>query len=188
MAKIESFTVEVCGEQNEGLLFLPLAQVLRGRWDFSKKMCIGRAIEEPLRSLSEVGRIPGIQISVDYDRKRIVVFDPLGNKDNAETLQAINGAAQRGEHLFGGSKVRPQETVTMSDCDQDTLKDWMYWIRRALDSKNMTVISGSVGTLDEIKAMPGKRRTNYGTSSNLKEDEMWADVVDNKTPGKPVNA
>lgn len=158
----QRFEVEVSGKFNESLQFRPAEQKLRGEWN------CGRAARfdggKQIRMLAhEVGDIPGERVFVDLGRKEWGYYDPLNYTDQSPAERATRDAAkrfiQRNPDLVDSAEVGFRDPITRSECDEDTLKDVLYWMRLAFDSNAVKLVPGSADlpSLRVIQEMPGKR-------------------------------
>ena len=159
----QRYEIEVSGAFNEGLLFRPADQKLRGEWN------CGRAARfdggKQIRMLAhEVGDIPGERIYVDLTKKVWGYYDPLNTPDQTPAERKVRVAVQRfitkNPELVNSPEIGFRDPVERTDCDEDTLKDVLYWMRLALESDAAKVVPGSqdLPSLRDIQAMPGKRK------------------------------
>lgn len=151
------FSVEVCSGSNDYWIFPPAQMRLRGHFSAAYVAHVNKTSDALRQLLSEVHDIPGIVVRVNTDQMKGEILDPLTNTpEGVRLLGRINEifsnnpgdfpAKQRGWDLV------PYELTT------DTIKDWLYWMRRGLDSGVAKLAGGSpLPTLDQIRAMPGKR-------------------------------
>ncbi len=168
----EPLIVEVCMEKNRQLIFTPLNEKLRGRWN--NTVAAGRSMHESLQTLSELPYIPGIRLLVDTAKRRLGKIDPLGTDEFAATFRIINKVAGDHPQLFGGSQVRVEDPV-LYEADQvsdDELKRWLYWIWRGIKGGKLMVVSGTAPSIDEIRALPGYvRQLKPAPQSNGKQKQ-----------------
>ncbi len=175
--------IEIATERNNNYLFDPLGHVhIRGRWDFHK--AAGRYSHEAMKALNKLTTvIPGECLAVDVKNRTCRLFDPLretaaGRKIWASIKPIIE---QYQSHFQCGVGLR--EPTVIRDCSEDTLKTWLYYMRRAVDSGHAKVVGNRVlPPLEEIKALPGRREVGFFSNTQYKTEEerekyRWRDVV-----------
>ena len=146
-----SITIEIADECNRSVMFHPIKQKLRGRWD--RQRVAYKRPHQALTRLPEV--IPGIQISVDIHKKARGYRDPLSDPQHVPTLEAIKLAKEEVSGITPG--VGPWPAVVYEGSSDSDLKTWLYWMRRLVNSKSAVIISpaDSLPSLEEIDAMRG---------------------------------
>ena len=157
------YSIEINGPRCEPVIFNPTGSRVRGRWDFAKNA--HRDKSEVLKALAyEVPQIPGKVIAIDTDEKKGRIFDPLSTGAGAAILAKVNEIFKNHGTVLEEGRAHPAEDYALTI---DSTKDWLYWMRRLVDSKLAEHTSGSVElpTLDEIKAMPGRRLADPLNSS-----------------------
>lgn len=147
------YSIEVNGPRDESIIFAPTQTKVRGRWDFRRSA--HRDKSESMKRLAfEVPVIPGKIISLNTEAKAGCIVDPLASGEGAKILEKINLIASE----TGGTetKAHPREDYKL---DVHGMKDWIYWMRRKLDSNEATLCEGSteIPTLEEIADWPGRR-------------------------------
>ena len=156
----EDVVLEVGDSRNRNLMW-PLTQdVLRGWWKMLN--LIGAEVTEEFTQ--RVPDLPGIRIEISATKKMARIFDPLATVEHASTLVRLNSVAKHST-IFGFSLVEPEKTREFQLLSQTDLKTWLYWARRVVDAKHAVIVSGKLGTLAEIEALPGKTRIGLGNSS-----------------------
>lgn len=200
------YQIEVCGPRNEYVFFPPVPSVvnhrggLRGRWDFGKTAHRDKGEGSWLKELAyEVQQIPGIVIAVNTTKMQGLVYDPLSVAPGAAILQKVNELRRRIEGA--GYEIQGAWPRVDRKLDVNTLKEWLYWMRRILDRGEAEIVpgSGQIPTLEAIQAMPGRRRADpYYTGQSMARSAEesanfgngtfglwpWADevAVDGKAP------
>lgn len=179
------YAIEIAGPNNDRVLFPPLGAVIRGRWDQAKTAHLDKG--EAMRALALVAHtIPGRMIAVDTDKMLGKVVDPLGHESNKGLLEKLNAVFKAHSLVFGGG-VKPYEDQTVS-LTVDTVKDWLYWMRRLVDNGMAQEVGAgykSLPPLEDIRKMPGKRRADplYTGPQTAKSPDSeaglwpWADEV-----------
>lgn len=179
--------IEIAAEKNRNFMFGPLSRlILRGRWDFNT--VAGRFSHDAMKALSRAATIiPGECLAVDVKNRRCRTFDPLRETASGRAIwEAIKPtiAAYAG-HFECGTSLR--EPIVYDDCSEDTLKTWLYYMRRAVDSGLARVVSNrDLPTLEEIKALPGRREVGFFANTQWRDEEereknRWRDVVPSRT-------
>jgi hypothetical protein len=175
--------IEVASELNNTLLFGPLGNMeVRGRWDFNH--VAGRFTHDSMKALNKATSvIPGECLAVDPKARTCRLFDPLRETPQGRKIwQAIKPIIERyASHFECGTSLR--EPIVYTDCDEDRMKTWLYYMRRAVDS-GLAVVVGNreLPTLEEIKALPGRRECGFGANTQYATDEerekaRWKDIV-----------
>ena len=143
--------IEISDKCNRNVMFHPLQQKLRGRWD-AQNVSYKRA-HQALAQLPTV--IPGIQVIIDTNRKTRGYMDPLSNSEHAETVEKIKMAREQVSGISPGHN--PWPAVKFENSTHNELKTWMYWMRRLVDSKKAIIIGNadSLPTMADIESMPG---------------------------------
>ena len=157
------YEYEVSGENNNSLVFRPCDQKLRGEWNCGRAAKYDAGAQ--IRKLAhEVGDIPGERVWVDTDRMSWGYYDPLNypemSAEESRIKTAVKRYALKNTELFsGGGEVDFRSPVTRENCDENEIKDVMYWLRLALDDKAVKPVPGTqpLPSLKEIQQMPGRR-------------------------------
>jgi hypothetical protein len=190
---MSQYAIEVAGPHNDNLIFSPLQQKLRGRWDMAKVS--HRDKTEGMKMLAlAVSVIPGQVVALNVDKSIGRIVDPLNDKDGKAILDKCNGVFAQYREVFGGQHDPHPDTTHNLNVDQ--VKTWLYAMRRLVDSGLAVPVSGGnpLPELDQIRAMPGRRRAdpNYTGQHILTEPDdgksayglyPWADEVAEK-PGR----
>lgn len=144
-------TIEISCPRNRSLVFQPTKTILRGRWRRSE--LFGNELgSEGMDRLPDP--IPGLRITLDGRRKTARIFDPL--EGEPELLKRVSDAIYAMESIR--HKVTFEKAVERKDMNETDIKTWLHWMRRALDQNFAFVVSGSLPTEEQIKALPGKTR------------------------------
>jgi len=154
--KIPEFTVEVADEANRQWLCPILNEVLRGRW--LRSNCPNQQFTGALRHMPDT---PGIMIAVNVIRKAVRVWDPLSDPRNAEVWAKAKAAFKA--HF--NEETSPFKEVSKANLSDSDLKTWLYWIRRGVESKSLTVINGTVPDHETIRKCPGKTKIEFFNSN-----------------------
>jgi hypothetical protein len=175
------YEIEVAGRANQNLLFAGNSQVLRGRWDAANVSHLEPSAE--LRQLHGITNvIPGIRIQIDEKRQLIRVHDPLETTEDGKAILAkIRAFFAANKGKFEDGKATPEST---DEWTKDNVKNWLYWMRRALDAGHAikTPESESLPSLAAIRAMPGKRIAEPFNNNTREDDSRYADIVEDKQP------
>lgn len=166
--------IEISGPQNESVIFLPLRQRLRGRWDFSKTH--HREKSDEMRSLAvEVPVIPGICIALDTEKKTGTIFDSLAETDQGrEVMRRIQGVYERFPFVFG-EKVKTWDRAE-HQLSIDDLKTWAHFMRALVNDGYAVTLKSELPPQEQIARWPGRRRRDPGNTGP--QDERLAEWVD----------
>ena len=126
---IEPIVVEVDGGRtNPNLFFQPLEKPIRGRFGF-----IRTGIPDAMRLAQKFNGadIPGQEIRIDPDSGTAAILEPLHRPEHRAIKERIEK---------DGAIVPPPETE-FKDVHVPT---WLFWLKRAVDSKLARIVSGSV--------------------------------------------
>ena len=157
-----SFVVEFSDDhcRNFTITTPPLAgHDVRGRWDTSKMA----QRPQGMRDLGNAGnripsQIPGARLAVDVRRKKISLFDPLGETAAGREVLAKFNAVIKGEGMQalrrGQDEFKPFPTVEF-DVDDDQLKTLLFELRRKWDSKCLIMVEGELPTVQQIESLGG---------------------------------
>jgi hypothetical protein len=177
------FTIEVASEGNNTLLFGPLGNMeVRGRWDFNH--VAGRSTHDSMKAMNKTASIiPGERIAVDPKARTCRLYDPLRETPQGQKVwEAVKPIIERFKSHFNcGTSLR--EPIVYHDCDEDRMKTWLYYMRRAVDAGLAIVVGNKeLPTLEEIKALPGRRECGFGANTQYATDEdrekaRWKDIV-----------
>lgn len=156
--------VEVASRRNQNYQFFN-GKLLRGRW--AKENIPGSIDDDRFRGMPD---LPGLHILIDPEKRRAVVFDPLGDQQ----YERLRKKAEASVLATFGVQCGPEKKTVYSDLTEDDLKTWFYWTMRMVWSKNGEVKSGTMPTLDQIREMPGKVRFHNYTSNA--EQERYTEI------------
>ena len=160
---IGEVTIEIAGPINENVLFPPLQERMRGRWE-KRKLPLGDTGE-----IYKLPDIPGLYIRVDPRSKTLQMIDPLGLPENADLMKEIarkyKEIAGLGSDLSGDK--RPREGVRKVVKNDDEVATWLYWMWRLVSEGMAVKISGPDLTLTLLQeAYPeAKVRRNWYDST-----------------------
>lgn len=145
--KFGEFTIELGNKYSRQVLFLPLGQVFRGRWD-ENSLRGQTAANCP--DLSAMPTIPGIHLTLDPAGKVGKVFDPLNLPENSSLLAEVQ------RHYAGITKTQgcPMEDKKF-DLGRDRVKTWAYWMVRLLTSGDAFLRAGVAPEATEVRALEG---------------------------------
>lgn len=179
------YSIEINGPRCESVIFNPTGMRVRGRWEFAKNAHRDKA--EVLKTLAfDVPVIPGKIIALDVDDKKGRIIDPLSSGEGAAILKKVNEVFKDHGTVMEQGLAHPSEDHVLTT---DSVKDWLYWMRRLVDAGLAVVTSQSpeLPPLDEIRAMPGRRLAdplNSNQQSLKAPDDQaqyglykWADEV-----------
>jgi len=183
------YEIEIEGEKNESTYFPPLGEVrLRGVWRSSRVAMFDKS--EAMKSMSAIERIPGYRIACDDDTFVGEVYDPLNEtEDGQRVFSQVKSVIERYKEEFG--EITGLRDKIVKKLDADSLKDWLYWMRRKVEAGLAKPVAGSAELLDleTVRSLPGKRRTdpfNTGQQTSKREDDgrlpKYTDAV--KVPDK----
>lgn len=176
-------TIEICSNDNNSHWFGPTGQLLRGRWTAANVARMD--MHASLKKVSEMPFIPGICLEVDLDTRTCRQFDPLRETEEGKRIwKAIAPVLAHFKGMLCREGAEPWEETKIENADLDTIKDWLYWMRRAVDN-GLAVVSDKstpLPAIDAISKMPGKRKTTHWSSQKLSDEDQFADVV--PLPGK----
>lgn len=126
-------------------------QILRGAYDFAR--IGGNIVNDAIKPLATT-RIPGILIAIKGVTREVVLLDPLTLPENERMLKLIQTCVKN----FTGNEQNAEKTVKMPGLADDDFKGWLYWMRRALDAKQIVVHRGEVPPMARIETLPGRLR------------------------------
>lgn len=160
------YRIEISGPKNEQLIFAPIGQKLRGRWDFSRTQ---RDKSDPMKALAlATPVIPGIVVVLDTDAKEGRIVDPLlESRDGNVVFAKIQEVAKRFQGTFDDWQPWPTATHQL---DVDKVKTWAHFMRVAVDCGYATDLSSvKLPTTEEIAKWPGKRARDPLNSGSQEE-------------------
>lgn len=140
---------------NGSLVFSPAGRRLRGEYDTN---LLGRYdLNERMRLFTtRVGSVPGERVWIDIQAKKWGTVDPLHKPETPSLKRKAEKLVEQMQSIFG-QRVKFTEPLTKDIGDPDEAKNVLYWMRRALDANHAKTVGGDLPSMDEIKAMPGKR-------------------------------
>lgn len=154
--------IEIADSRNGSVLWPITQSMLRGKW--AQANIPAASMPEKLQGFPDM---PGIHIAIDSRRRAGTVFDLLSRKSHESLLKEINDKHER----IWGCKCQPDKDINLRNMTDDQIKNWFYWIRRMLDSKQCVCVEGTVPSMTQIEAMPGKYSTNqFDASVHVKKD------------------
>lgn len=173
--------IEIAGDKNQDHAFRPLSEKIRGRKDSARFPQRGRP-EGLAELLAAVTVIPGEYIMVDLDKMEGHRFDPLRETPEGQQLwQQMTPIIKRHSLEFGMILELREPSIHKLSYDGEgggLVKDWLWAMRSAVNGGHARVVSGSLPTLEEIRAMPGKRTRDPGNSGAQEEKlQKYVDVV-----------
>lgn len=148
--------------RNRNVQYPPSKTILRGRWSRTS-MTPHEAASEGLDAVPT--EIPGMMILIDARKRRIRIFDPLSQPENKTFATKLFDMIKR----LWGDRVGPIETVEQVELKPSQIKTSLWWCYRLVKDGSARVVSGTMPTEKEIKALPGKIRIEiYNQSSSPK--------------------
>lgn len=174
-----AFTVEACCERNRNPMFEPTGVILRGAWRRSEL----RGAE----NIDELGKfpdIPGLQITIDPVRKTAVVEDPLSHWSPQE-MDALNQAASAIPG-FARVKFKIEPSDVRDKMSDNDVKTWCYWVWRMVDAGDAKVVKGSLPSVADIEALPGKIRVGHQNQDGWQRFKGEPDPSLMQNPYAPV--
>lgn len=144
--------IEIKDDLQRGLFFLPLGRNLRGRID------VDRIRDEGFQKLRLAfpKPIPGQVIGFDATTGKAWIREPLFDAEHAETRAKI-------EKMGYGVGTAREEFAAV---DRAT---WAYWIKRAVDSKQASIVSGE---LPEVVGEPRLSMVRRPAPQDSKIDKL----------------
>lgn len=152
--------IEAWSDKCDRPLFNPLMAILRGRWDLTKFP--GESMHEAVSRMP--GPIPGIRLGVDPVNRTCRLFDPLDTEEYAELWRSLVRHYDDYSAFLTKGKKWPQNL--QEDCTPSTIKTWLFWMRRLVDSKmaKASQEGGRLPKIAEIAKLPGKTQIGQGNS------------------------
>lgn len=141
------FTVELGDEKNRNFMS-PLfgERTLRGRWSMQNQKG-----GHPDDTFLDMPNLPGMYITVNTEQRLIELTDPLASPRHKALLEK----ARRVCKARFNKRYGPDKGVRIDNASEDELKNACYWVRRLLDARQATVVSGAVPEMKAIVEMPG---------------------------------
>ncbi len=173
--KMPKYSIEIDGECNRSVMFQPTQEKLRGRWRASR--ILGRQYHASLAKMP--GEIPGIVLTVDTEARTCSRVDLLADETNKAVWDQINSVSK--DHPELTPKSQPWPPVVYESCSHDTIKTWLYWMRRIVNNKQAVVCQNSeLPNLAEVERFKGKIGVQQFNS--MKTREMTKDEDANGAP------
>lgn len=181
------YAIEIAGTNNESLFFFPLGETLRGRWETAKTARFDK--NDVGKAFAEIPVIPGIHVTVDTEKKHIVVADPLETTESGRQILAnINKIAEGYPNNSVAKRSGPFPKREIKNASPDQIKEFCHWMVRAVET-NMAVSLDLPGVqkvntenasmhLENIAKMTGKRRRDPGADTNYNNADAPPRFVD----------
>ena len=173
------FTIEIVQRQNEGHIFAPLRERVRGRWDFGNVADKDLGADGLKALAREVRVIPGQYIDIDTEKMKGAIYDPLAETtEGKRTWEVMSRIINQHKGEFGSAKT--PETPKSYDLSHDDVKNWLWEFGKVLASNQAQLVSGSdpFPSFEEISRMPGKRnRDIMNTGVQEKDLKKFVDIV-----------
>lgn len=176
------YRIEIANSGNSPVLWNPLRMRLRGRWN--QTAGTGRGMHESMAKLCESlatvgGSIPGIVVFADPDRRTVGYYDPL-SREASKVYEAILPILKAYPETFSNDiSVWPENMI--ENVNDDDLKTWLYQMQQAVVAKAAVKVDDSPALpgVDEIRAMTGRIRQNFGTpyTDEDTKESSWAHEV-----------
>lgn len=168
----DEIIIEICTPRSGNFSFMPTQDILRGEWDRHKLYPGARSNDGVLLTID---RIPGMRIALSISAQHGRIFDPLSLPQFENLLREIGPKLQRSVFHSLKGEIGPSKKSKSLRLSATAVKSWLYWMRRAVDGKNATLLEGTFPTQEEADALPGKTLVNaYETadqSVRYREDE-----------------
>lgn len=144
-------TIEVNESRNNNVMFLPLSENLRGRWD-AHRLNPG---DQSIAGLHRIPVIPGLHVSVIAADRMCRVDDPLEMPGNRQLLAEINSVHKQ---IFK-RELTFKSAVVRQPVDDDEMATWVYWMMRLVKGGLANVVTGSLPRSDDELAewFPGAK-------------------------------
>lgn len=160
---LSEISIEICGPQNECVMFDPTQNKLRGRW--SHHVSSGRSMHESLSRVQAASSvIPGMCVAITPQAASGRIFDPLRETEAGRDIwKRIAPILKAFENFFENGRPVPQKDF--ASLTADDIKEWLFRMRQLVDT-GMAVLtpeSAPLPTLAEIVAMPGKVLSSRST-------------------------
>jgi hypothetical protein len=171
-------TIEIVEERNRMVMWPPEQKMLRSRW--SRSNLTGDEMVEAIGTLME---IPGVRIQADGRVRRLRIWDPLTEENNAGLLKEISRIMKEQFR----SEVGPGRQTLIDEATDVQIRTWLYWMRRLVDGRPLdeaeiegkrrptmivngkvpqaVVVSGTLPTIEEIRRSGGDVRVGFFDSS-----------------------
>jgi len=152
------YRIEVESPNNARLFFGPLARKVRGRWRAANVTHLDLA--PWFKGVTSIPEIPGECIWIDLEKREAGCVDLLSDPKNAGLMTKLRNFFT----TIGKPGITPKEPIHLRGLDANEIKDFLYWMARAVKAGHAAPVAGSpeLPKLEAIKAMPGKRKLNHG--------------------------
>ncbi|WP_417459133.1 hypothetical protein [Kordiimonas sp.] len=173
--------VEIAIRRNRNLRWTPTQDTLRGRWAIAESSGAGRK-QAALYEIEKLGDIPGIYIQVCTKTQACRLVDPLQCTPSGRELFRRIELVCKAHPELAGAQVRvmdealfaydsPDSEFPNPQMAADTVKTWLYWMRRGVVSKKLVPVAGyvEIPSYSEIAALPGKTDAIPADERNAKD-------------------
>ncbi len=150
--------IEVDGELNECLFFLPIQRRIRGRFDLNR-------VAEPLARLKSrewPAPIPGQRLGVNLETGEAYIAEPLRESGHQATLERVERVGKV------GPAVEPIANVH--------LPTWLFWLKRAVESGIARITKGELP-----KKIDGEPVTEFITRKPVSSNDRLAEAIEANT-------
>jgi len=168
-------------------MFPPAGRALRARFDPAAFTSFDTS-ERFRRFMNVTGILPGELIWIDLSKNEWGIEDPLSKPKEGSSLERRVERLQefmKAEYT-GGHYVKFGRTTVSKLNSQDDAKNVLYWMVRALMAGYAVVPPGEpkMPSLEDVQAMPGKRKVNYGSVGTRDRDTLK--ILEQYTHSVPV--
>jgi hypothetical protein len=156
--------VEIGDEMNRQVMFNPMQERLRGRWD-PHHLQLG---DTSSAGLMQMPPIPGMYVCLSLTERKGVLLDPLSLAANATLLSRVSHT----HHGLFKAHCTAVETKVKAELTDDDLATWLYWMYRIVSGGQGRLISGSLpdSPADIKRRVPkGKVRREFYNSNAVQE-------------------
>lgn len=168
--------VEIAAPKNRNVMFGPLRQKLRGRWDRTQN-----GAKSVHQSFAEMPDIPGIRLFIDTKRDVVGLYDPLALGDGQKIMERYDRIHNTWPTYVPQRKPWPPQIIE----DKAVIKTWLYEVRKLVDRGRAIIVRGMdrLPSLDEIEKLSGPRgRAFFNSSADANK------TVDNSPSGRRQRA
>jgi hypothetical protein len=177
------YVIEVNGEHNETLIFPPIRQRVRGRWSASRTAHRDKSGSHAQKQIAlKTPEIPGQFIEVDTTEKTGRIIETLADTEGGALMWETNLKpiieANKGEMANCGTRLPETQVFKL---DADAIKLWLFHMRTAVDTGVAGVVSklsNQLPSIEDIQALPGKRKSDPMNSGPREEKLKGRDFVD----------
>ena len=176
---VAEFTVEFGDAKNRSVVIKTIRQTVRGHFSLRKFYDTDQGGRDVGPSMQRVPDIPGLFMTVSPKDDKATIYDPWEKKP--EMWEKLN-AALRTAHAARSGKYGPVERSEMN-LSKDQIKTLcLELLKKVVDGGSARVVKGTMPTLKQIQAMPG-RELNDPMNSGRKpryvdEVEGWEQRLD----------